>query len=81
MPTRSKLFFPTGHGRPALVQTVEAKSVCARCTVTVDCLAFALRTGQDQGVWGGLDDAERRDLHQRMRRRHLTVLAAPSTSR
>lgn len=46
--TDPEAFFPEKGG-----STREAKKVCARCDVTVECLAFALRTKQDEGIWGG----------------------------
>lgn len=45
----------------------EAKAVCARCTVRVPCLDFALVTRQEYGVWGGLDEDERRRLRRSRR--------------
>ncbi|WP_350277899.1 WhiB family transcriptional regulator [Kribbella sp. HUAS MG21] len=54
------LFFPIGTTGPALQQIEAAKQICHRCEVTDACLEWALRTGQDAGVWGGLSDAERR---------------------
>jgi WhiB family redox-sensing transcriptional regulator len=59
-----ELFFPVGTGGPAQVQTVTAKAVCRRCDVTLDCLSWALSTRQDDGVWRGLDAAERRQLRR-----------------
>ena len=49
-----ELFFPVGNSGPALLQIAEAKAVCARCPVSNECLNWALETGQDAGVWGGL---------------------------
>ena len=49
-----ELFFPVGNTGPAVDQIDKAKAVCARCTVTEICLQYALETGQDSGVWGGL---------------------------
>jgi hypothetical protein len=40
----------------------EAKAICAGCQVRRDCLAFALRTHQVHGVWGGLSEQERYPL-------------------
>ena len=40
--------------------TAAAKAVCATCPVREACLQFALVTRQDDGVWGGLDENERR---------------------
>ena len=50
---------------PAVDQIEKAKAVCARCTVTEVCLQYALETGQDSGVWGGLSEDERRALKRR----------------
>jgi WhiB family transcriptional regulator, redox-sensing transcriptional regulator len=36
-----------------------ARTVCARCNVRRECLAFALRTDDLDGVWGGLTAGER----------------------
>ena len=50
-----ELFFPIGTTGTALAQIAEAKAVCARCPVAAQCLAFAIDTGQQYGVWAGLD--------------------------
>ncbi|MET8174377.1 WhiB family transcriptional regulator [Streptomyces clavifer] len=62
------LFFPIGSTGPALVQTEDAKAVCATCPVREQCLEWALENGQDSGVWGGLGENERRALKRRARR-------------
>ncbi|WP_236706559.1 WhiB family transcriptional regulator, partial [Frankia sp. ACN1ag] len=67
-----ELFFPIGTTGPAERQVEEAKAVCARCAVTADCLAWALDTGQDSGVWGGLSEDERRALRRQASRRAVT---------
>ena len=60
-----ELFFPIGNTGPALLQIEDAKTVCRTCTVTEDCLTWALESGQDAGVWGGLSEDERRALKRR----------------
>ena len=60
-----ELFFPIGNTGPALLQIEEAKAVCRRCPVVDACLAWALESGQDAGVWGGLSEDERRALKRR----------------
>ncbi|WP_419186651.1 WhiB family transcriptional regulator [Mycobacteroides abscessus] len=50
---------------PALAQIADAKLVCNRCPVTTECLTWALESGQDAGVWGGLSEDERRALKRR----------------
>jgi WhiB family redox-sensing transcriptional regulator len=58
------LFFPIGTGRRSLDQLAEAKSVCRGCLVAGECLAWAVGTGQNSGVWGGMTEDERRRLRQ-----------------
>jgi WhiB family redox-sensing transcriptional regulator len=60
-----ELFFPIGNTGPALLQIDQAKAVCRRCPVAEPCIAWALETGQDSGVWGGLSEDERRALKRR----------------
>ena len=48
-----EVFFPVGNTGPALAQIEEAKKICERCPVKEPCLAWALESGQDAGVWGG----------------------------
>jgi WhiB family redox-sensing transcriptional regulator len=56
---RPELFYPEPAGR----SVTEAKKVCARCSVTTECLAFALAHGEiNYGVWGGLSVKERQRL-------------------
>lgn len=64
-----ELFFPIGAAGPGLAQAAEAKAICQRCPVREACLAYALATGQDAGIWGGLTEEERRLLRRRSRRR------------
>jgi len=60
-----ELFFPIGDTGPALTQIEQAKRVCRRCPVTEACLRWALESGQDSGVWGGMSEIERRELKRR----------------
>jgi WhiB family redox-sensing transcriptional regulator len=53
------LFFPISDSGPAREQTAQAKAICATCRVRRECLAFALRTGQIYGIWGGTTERER----------------------
>ena len=59
-----ELFFPIGTTGPSIAQIQRAKAVCARCPVQQACLAYALSTGQEFGIWGGYDEAERRRLRR-----------------
>ena len=60
-----ELHFPIGTSGPALLQVEQAKAVCRRCSVTDDCLAWALAKNQEFGVWGGMSEEERRALKRR----------------
>lgn len=56
------------------VGTARAKALCASCPVADDCLAFAIETNQNEGIWGGTAPAER----SRLRRLWLRDLRAAS---
>lgn len=68
-----ELFFPIGNSGPALVQIDEAKAVCGRCSVMEQCLNWALRAGQVDGIWGGTTESERRALRRRQVRRRTVA--------
>jgi WhiB family redox-sensing transcriptional regulator len=63
-----ELFFPVGSTAPALEQVDRAKAICAGCRVRPECLEWSLVTCQDAGVWGGLDEEERREIRRARRR-------------
>jgi WhiB family transcriptional regulator, redox-sensing transcriptional regulator len=54
-----ELFFPISNSGPSLNQVTRAKAVCAACEVQSECLAFAVRTRQKHGIWGGTTKDER----------------------
>jgi WhiB family transcriptional regulator, redox-sensing transcriptional regulator len=64
-PTR---FFPIGTTGAAVEAIEAAKAVCAGCPVAQECLIFAVTTNQEYGVWGGLDEEERRGVRRQWRR-------------
>lgn len=68
-----ELFFPIGNTGPAVRQVDRAKAICSRCSVTQECLTWALENGQDAGIWGGLSEDERRALRRRQRARARTA--------
>jgi WhiB family transcriptional regulator, redox-sensing transcriptional regulator len=63
-----ELFFPVGTTGPAATQIEQAKAICRMCAVRGECLEWAMGTGQDAGVWGGLSEEERRALRRARRR-------------
>jgi WhiB family redox-sensing transcriptional regulator len=40
----------------------KAKAICERCPVRSMCLDYALRVREAHGIWGGLNEFERRQL-------------------
>lgn len=60
-------FFPD-QGRA----TSEGKRTCMRCLVRVQCLEYAIEAREPYGIWGGLNEKERRKLR---RERTLASLA------
>lgn len=40
----------------------KAKAICARCSVRDVCLEYAIRIRETHGIWGGLNEFERRQL-------------------
>jgi WhiB family redox-sensing transcriptional regulator len=53
------LFFPISDSGPAREEAAKARAICATCQVRRECLAFALRTEQVHGIWGGTTEHER----------------------
>lgn len=39
-----------------------AKAICAQCSVREPCLDYALRIREPHGIWGGLNESERKLL-------------------
>jgi WhiB family transcriptional regulator, redox-sensing transcriptional regulator len=39
-----------------------AKAICQRCDVREECLEYALRNREPHGIWGGLNEMERKAL-------------------
>ena len=63
-----ELFFPNGNTGPWELVLDDAKAVCRRCPVADRCLHWALETGIEFGVWGGLSEDERRAMKRRAAR-------------
>lgn len=61
----TSLFFPPSHferkdDRDA--RESKAKAICAICDVRKPCLEYAIRSREQHGIWGGLNEMERRPL-------------------
>jgi WhiB family redox-sensing transcriptional regulator len=59
-----EIFYPVSEDEEA---AADAKAVCATCPVREPCLEHALTTREKHGVWGGLDERERRRVLRRRR--------------
>lgn len=65
------LFFKAHTTGPAATGHYDrARAICASCPVRIECLEYAMSTKQEAGIWGGLDEDERR--RERARRRNAT---------
>lgn len=68
-----ELFFPLSENGGAsaskllALQVAAAKAVCDGCPVREQCFAWAMETGQDYGIWGGVTEKERRQLRRRQK--------------
>ncbi|MCF3962705.1 WhiB family transcriptional regulator [Streptomyces fuscigenes] len=73
-----ELFFPVGGSGsgPTVLQSDEAKTVCAGCPVRRQCLDWAVDAGPVDGIWGGTTEVERRA----MRRRHVPHARRPAAT-
>ena len=60
-----ELFFPDGDLSSARAKVKTAKLICRGCPISVACLNWALSSGQEAGIWGGLTEEERRRLSRR----------------
>lgn len=62
---QSDLFFPPAHFEKKDIREArerEAKEICATCSVRQECLEYAIRIREPHGVWGGLSEADRKQL-------------------
>jgi WhiB family transcriptional regulator, redox-sensing transcriptional regulator len=59
------LFYPADSAErkeDRLERELVAKRICASCGVREDCLEAALARHESYGIWGGLNELERRGL-------------------
>lgn len=62
---RADLFFPPNHFEKKadrLNRERQAKAICATCPVSQACLQYAIDIREQFGVWGGLNEVERKEL-------------------
>jgi len=61
----ASVFFPPSHTErrdDKRVRELRAKDICATCAVQRPCLDYALEIGEQHGIWGGMNEIERRAL-------------------
>lgn len=61
-------FFPPSHFErkdEKADREARAKAICRSCPVQKECLDYALRIREPHGIWGGLNEVERKELFGR----------------
>jgi len=59
------VFFPPSHFErkdERSEREARAKAICASCSVKEPCLDYAIRIKEPHGIWGGLNEVERKAL-------------------
>ena len=57
-----KFFPPQGTSSKAVRLLI--LETCSYCPVREDCLQYAIETGEDEGIWGGMTARDRRPLRR-----------------
>lgn len=76
--TDPDVFFPVAVGTAAGKLVTRALRICDGCPVKQQCLDYAMRSGEKDGIWGGTTPEERiRVLRARHRRPARRTWGAP----
>jgi WhiB family redox-sensing transcriptional regulator len=62
------VFFPPTHSERKEEKSVResrAKAICKTCVVRAECLEYAMAIREPHGIWGGLNEMERKQLLER----------------
>ena len=62
---QATVFFPPTHPErkdERAEREEHAKQICATCPVRKPCLEYALQIREPHGIWGGLNEVERKAL-------------------
>jgi WhiB family redox-sensing transcriptional regulator len=62
------VFFPPSHAErkdERLARERAAKAICKSCPVRRPCLEYAIAIREPHGIWGGLNELERKQLLDR----------------
>lgn len=64
----ASIFFPPSHferKEDKEEREAKAKAICVTCPVQKPCLDYALRIREPHGIWGGLNEVERKQVLDR----------------
>jgi WhiB family redox-sensing transcriptional regulator len=62
---QASVFFPPSHFErkdEKEAREARAKAICTTCPVRRPCLDYALRIREPHGIWGGLNELERKQI-------------------
>ena len=62
---QAEVFFPPSHFErkdEKEAREARAKAICTACPVRRSCLDYALRIREPHGIWGGLNEVERKQI-------------------
>jgi WhiB family transcriptional regulator, redox-sensing transcriptional regulator len=62
---QARVFFPPSHTERKEerdAREADAKAICATCSVRQACLEYAIRIREPHGIWGGLNELERKQI-------------------
>jgi len=65
---QAAVFFPPTHPErkdERSAREERAKEICSSCSVRKPCLEYALQIREPHGIWGGLNEAERKAVLER----------------
>ena len=65
---QAAVFFPPTRAErkeEKIARERRAKAICATCAVQPECLQYAIRIREPHGIWGGLNEMERKQLADR----------------
>ena len=60
---QAEIFFPPAHAErkeEKLQREDRAKAICRTCVVRTECLDYAIRIREPHGIWGGMNEVERK---------------------
>jgi WhiB family transcriptional regulator, redox-sensing transcriptional regulator len=65
---QAAVFFPPTHAErkdEKQARESRAKGICSTCVVRCECLEYAIRIREPHGIWGGLNEIERKQVMER----------------